>query len=379
MAEPGRNPEGWQGPIPAVRPVAFPDIAGWMSDDLLSAFAAFRRSAEYAKTVKPYRTGSFGISAASFDESFEAALSSRGDIGPADSRAFFEHFFRPYRVLPETGGQGFVTGYYEPEAKASLVRTERFQVPVYGRPLDLVEIDPDDPPPGIEPGYAFARREGERLIPYFDRRAIDTGALEGRGLELFWLDDRVDAFFIHVQGAARLHMPDGGVRRITYAGKTGHPFTGIGRVLAGMDEIPPSEVTMQSIRAWLADNPSRVDDILWRNRSYIFFRETEPGDAALGPVAAAKVQLTPGRSVAVDRLLHTFATPFFILSPALDAGGRPFQRLMIAQDTGSAITGPARGDLFMGTGKDAGETAGVIRHPADFHMLVPRAMDGLPG
>ncbi|WP_265516368.1 murein transglycosylase A [Nitratireductor luteus] len=362
-----------------MRPTAFADIPGWISDDLVAAFAAFRRSAEYARTVKPYRTGSLGISAASFDEAFEAALSAGEDVGPTDARAFFERFFSPYRVLPDSGAPGFVTGYYEPEAEASLVRTERFQVPIYGRPLDLLEISPDDPPSGIELGYAFARREGERLIPYFDRRAIDTGALEGRGLELFWLADRVDAFFIHVQGAARLHVPDGRVRRITYAGKTGHPFTGIGRVLAELGEIPLRQVTMQSIRAWLAANPDRMDEIFWRNRSYVFFRETEPGEARLGPVAAAKVQLTPGRSMAVDRLLHTFATPFFVHAPTLDAERSPFQRLMIAQDTGSAITGPARGDLFMGTGKDAGETAGVIRHPADFHMLAPRALDGLRG
>jgi membrane-bound lytic murein transglycosylase A len=178
-----------------------------------------------------------------------------------------------------------------------------------------------------------------------------------------------------VQGAARLNMTDGSVRRVTYAAKTGHRFTGPGRILAELGEIPLEQVTMQSIRAWFDANPGRVNEILWQNRSYIFFREALVPDDSLGPIAAAKVQLTPGRSVAVDRLLHTFGTPFFIGSNSLTAfGGAPFRRLMIAQDTGSAITGPARGDLFAGSGHAAGEIAGVVRHPADFYAFVPRAL-----
>jgi membrane-bound lytic murein transglycosylase A len=171
-------------------------------------------------------------------------------------------------------------------------------------------------------------------------------------------------------------MPDGTVRRITYAAKSGQRFTGPGRILAETGEIALQDVTMQSIRAWFRANPERVDEILRQNRSYIFFRYAPVADPALGPVAAAKVPLTAGRSIAVDRLLHTFGTPFFIDAPGLHAfpGGAPFRRLMIAQDTGSAIVGPARGDLFAGSGDAAGEIAGVIRHRADFHALVPRSL-----
>jgi membrane-bound lytic murein transglycosylase A len=162
---------------------------------------------------------------------------------------------------------------------------------------------------------------------------------------------------------------------VTYAAKSGQRFTGAGKVLIELGEIPADGVTMQSIRAWLKANSSRVDEILRRNRSYIFFREAEVSDEALGPIAAAKVPLTAGRSVAVDRLLHTFGTPFFIDAPTLAAFGEaPFRRLMIAQDTGSAITGPARGDLFAGSGDSAGEIAGVIRHDADFYVLLPRGL-----
>ena len=170
-------------------------------------------------------------------------------------------------------------------------------------------------------------------------------------------------------------MPDGTVRRVTYAAKTGHRFTGPGGLLVERGEISREAISMQTIRAWLKSNPERADELLWRNRSFIFFREATVDDPDLGPVAAAKVPLAPGRSIAVDRKLHTFATPFYIDAPELTAvDGKPFRRLMIAQDTGSAIVGPARGDLFFGSGDRAGEMAGGVRHAAQFYALLPRRL-----
>jgi membrane-bound lytic murein transglycosylase A len=358
------------------RAVSYDELPGWGGDAPGEALSAFARCARQAET-RPYRTGSLGIRFEAFAEPFAEARRLMLPISESDARAFFERYFLPFRIRPETGGRGFVTGYYEPEAEASPVRTAHFTVPLYRRPPDLVDVDESNRPQGFDPSIAFARRAGEGLVAYHDREAIERGALEGLGLELCWLADRVDAFFIHVQGAARLTLPDGKRMRVTYAAKSGHPFTGIGRVLADMGEIPLEKVTMQSIRAWLGQNPQRLDEIFWRNRSFIFFRETPLGDAELGPVAAAKVQLQPGRSVAVDRFLHTFGTPFFIHAPELrHVDGAPFRRLMIAQDTGSAITGTARGDLFIGTGREAGEIAGTIRHQADFYALLPRALAG---
>ena len=291
----------------------------------------------------------------------------------AAARAFFERHFVPLHIKPDHGGRGYVTGFYEPQVEASPVRTGHFTVPLLARPADLVAIDDDNRPPGMDPYLAFGRATPQGLVEYHDRGAIERGALAGQRLEIAWLADKVDAFFIHVQGAARLAMTDGRNIRLTYAAKSGQRFTGAGKVLADLGEIPLAEVTMQSIRDWLRRNPRRVDEILWRNRSYIFFREAAVGDPALGPIAAAKVPLTPGRSLAVDRLLHTFGTPFYIDAPKLLAfDGRPFRRLMIAQDTGSAIVGSARGDLFAGSGNAAGEIAGVVRHEADFHALAPR-------
>ena len=211
------------------------------------------------------------------------------------------------RVHP-TRQAGLVTGY-EPEAEASPVRTARFKIPLLSRPADLVDIDNRNRPAGFDPYLAFGRITATGVVEYFDRAAIELGALAGKGLEIAWLEDKVDVFFIHVQGAARLNMTDGRLCRITYAAKIGQRFTGPGHILAELGEIPLAEVTMQSIRRWFRDNPGRIDEILWRNRSFIFFRDAPVDDAALGPVAAAKVPLT--RSLhRRDGLLHAFGTPF---------------------------------------------------------------------
>lgn len=337
------------------------------------AFDAFRRSAERIR-IKPYRSGSLGIQTSDFAAACEAALA-RPSLDDAATRHFFETWFVPHLVRPDDRPRGFVTGFYEPQADASPVRTARFRFPILSRPVDLVDIDDANRPENFDPYLAFGRRMPDgRTVEYHDRRAIEQGSLAGLGLEIAWLEDPVDVFFIHVQGAARLRMPDG-LRRITYAAKSGQRFTGPGHVLSAMGEIPREQVTMQSIRAWFRAHPERVDEILWQNRSFIFFRDAPVEDAALGPVAAAKVPLTPRRSIAVDRLLHTFGTPFFIHAPDLAAfGAAPFAQLMIAQDTGSAIVGPARGDLFAGSGDAAGAIAGVVKHEADFFVLVPRSV-----
>lgn len=358
---------------PMFKPVDFADCPGWENDNHMAAFQAFVRSAERVRE-KPYKSGSLGIS---FEALSPILADSRETLVESDSHArqFFETWFRPALIENTGAADGFVTGFYEPEVVASAVRTERFTVPFLRRPADLVDVDDSNRPEGLDPYFAFARETGAGLVEYYDRPAIESGALDGQDLEIAYVESPVDAFFIHVQGAARLKMADGRLRRITYAAKTGHYFTGIGRILLDSSEISPEKMSMQSIRAWLADHPEKAQSLMWNNRSYIFFREADVEDDSLGPVAAAKVPLTAGRSVAVDRLLHTFGTPFYIHAPDLKAfGGDHFARLMIAQDTGSAILGPARGDLFAGSGDAAGEIAGGIRHEADFYALVPRSL-----
>lgn len=358
---------------PIFQPCDFTELPGWDSDDHRKAFSAFRLSAFQAK-IKPYKSGSLCVEHNAFGDAFSAARGLDGLDGP-EARSFFEEFFVPCRTILPDDASGFVTGYYEPVVDASPDRTDIFSHPIYRRPDDLVDIDDTARPHGLDPYFAFGRQTEDGLGEYFDRAAIEQGALADRNLEIAWMADPVEVFFIHVQGAARLRYPDGTERRITYAAKSGHRFTGPGGILASLGEIPRTAVTMQSIKAWFAANPDRINEILWQNRSFIFFREAAVEDTALGPVAAAKVSLTPGRSIAVDRLLHTFGTPFHVHAPQLTVfDGNPFARLMIAQDTGSAITGPARGDLFAGSGDAAGEIAGVIKHDADFFLLAPRQL-----
>ena len=218
----------------------------------------------------------------------------------------------------------------------------------------------------------MVRKTTEGVVEYFDRAQIENGTLRNRGLELFWLRSSVDAFFIHIQGSARLLLSDDETVRVSYAGKTGHPFTPIGKLLVEMGELEVQSVTMQTIRDWLARHPGQAASLMQMNRSFIFFHEVEDHDPRFGPVAAAGVQLTPGRSIAIDRNIHAYGTPIWINTRVpLSMSSKPLQRLLIAQDTGSAIVGPTRGDLFIGSGNEAGVIAGAIKHAADFFVLHP--------
>lgn len=354
---------------PATRldPVRFSDIPGWRDDDHAAALRCFRVSAR-RMVEKPYTTKELGADAAALAAIGAEALAYPDD---ADPRLFFETRFRPLRIAPPAGS-GFVTGYYEPEVAASPVRTQRFAYPLYRRPDDLADIDDATRPAGMDPYFMFARRAGDRLEEHPDRSAIESGALAGRGLELAWIEDPVDGFFIHIQGSARLIMPDGDIWRISYDGKTGHRFTAIGAILIERGEMKREDVTADAIRDWLGADAARARELMHRNRSFIFFRRILDADPGMGPVAAASVPLTAGRSLAADHRLHTFGSPMFVSTtePIME---KEFRRLMIVQDTGSAIVGPARGDLFIGSGAAAGSIAGGIKHKADFVLLMPQS------
>lgn len=342
----------------------FGELAGWDGDDHTAALACFRISAR-RMAIKPYTTKALGIDAGDL-----AGVAVHAVNWPdRDARAFFETWFEPARVVPDAG-TGFVTGYFEPVLEASPVRTPRFSYPLYHRPNDLARIDDASRPHGMDAGFMFARKTMHGYSEYADREAIEAGALANRGLELAWIESPVDGFFVHIQGSARLLINDGAVWRISYAAKSGHPFSPIGAWLIENGHLRRQDVTMLSIRDWLNADPDRARQLMNRNRSFIFFQRTTQDDPSLGPVAAASVPLTPGRSLAVDHRLHTFGTPIHVATRQ-PVCGASFQRLMVAQDTGSAIVGPARGDLFLGSGEDAGAVAGAVKHVADFHVLVP--------
>lgn len=343
---------------------------------MASALRAFRRTAIHALDNGPYYQGSAAPPPDSFARVFKLARDlDDGSITPDSARTFFETAFDAFAVDPVADAQGKVTAYYEPLVPARRERGDGYVYPFLRRPPELVAVaDPDNPPPNVPKGFAFALQTETGLVECPDRQAVDEGAFAGRGLEMAWARDKADVFFTQVQGSARLDFGDGTGMRIGYAAKSGHPFTGIGRILVERGEIPQAEISMQTIRRWLADHPDEADALMWANRSYIFFREIEIPDDAPGPVGAAGVPLEPGRSLAVDRLIHSYGTPVFVSAPDLrdfDSAQR-FRRLMIAQDTGSAIVGPQRGDLFVGSGDRAGELAGGVNAVASFVLLFPR-------
>ncbi len=349
-----------------LNPLAFADIDGWADDDHAAAFTAFRRGVE-ALDDHPPRPRGLRLDAARLADLLSEAGSRPAATTAGQARAFFEAGFTPHEVGEQ--GSGLFTGYYEPEIAASPQPTAEFTVPFYRRPDDLVEIEPGSCSPPVDPIYGFARRGPDGYQDHPDRAAITAGALDGRGLELAYVADPVDAFFAHIQGAARLRYRDGRIRRITYAAKSGHPYTPIGRVLEARGALPKGGITMQAIRNWLARHRAERDAVLAENRSFIFFRDAPVDDPALGPMAAAKVPLTPGRSLAVDRLFHSFHVPVWI--DTHNADGEPIRRLMVAQDTGSAIVGAARGDIFFGCGDRAGEAAGIMNGRGRFIILMP--------
>jgi membrane-bound lytic murein transglycosylase A len=357
-------------------PLAWADIPGWTQDDHVAAFKTFRQSCRPI-VAQSAPAQDLRALAASLRDPCRAARAT-DILDGATARSFFEDNFTPLKISRLGEGEGFVTGYYEPVIEGSRTQNEVYPVPVYRRPSNLFvrgynQASPDLPNKG--PVY---RKIGRRkLVPYYDRAEIEDGAIEGRGLEICFLKNQTDLLFAQIQGSARVELDDGSTLRINYDSYNGYPYTPVGRVLIERGNIPREQMSMQKIREWMDANPDAANDVRRQNRSYIFFREVELSDKDEA-VGAQGIALTPGRSIAVDKSLHVYGTPFFIEGelPIESEGSKtPFRRLMIAQDTGSAITGPARADLYFGAGVDAGKVAGRLRQNVRFVMLVPKSLD----
>jgi membrane-bound lytic murein transglycosylase A len=360
-------------------PTAWADIAGWKDDDHLEAFRTFRRScrAVTATAGQPPAGAGRKPLGTSLREPCSAAKAT--DI-PTDAkaRAFFETRFRPVRISRLGETDGFVTGYYEPIIDGSRTRTDVYTVPVYRRPSNLFVRGFTQSAPSLPNSGPVYRKIGRRkLVPYYDRAEIEDGAIAGRGLEICWLKSQTDLLFTQIQGSARVRLEDGSMLRINYDSYNGYPYTAVGRILIERNIIPKDQMSMQRIRQWMNENPEGAKELRRQNRSYVFFHEVKlsDNDEAVG---AQGVPLAPGRSIAVDKSLHVYGTPFFIegeLPIQSEQAKTPFHRLMIAQDTGSAIVGPARADLYFGAGPEAGRVSGRLRHNMNFVMLVPNSLD----
>jgi membrane-bound lytic murein transglycosylase A len=358
-----------------LEPAKWSEVDGWADDDHLAAFAAFQVSCQTFRSIKRPRDER-PVFMALWEVCRRAAA-----VRPANAaaaRAFFEDNFRPVRITRLGEAQGFLTGYYEPIVQGSRFPSPEFHVPLYRRPQDLVAA-------GFKPGADNFPNKGvpvgrlnekSEIVPYHDRGAIEAGALDGQKLEICWLKDPFEALAIQIQGSARVILEDGTPLRVNYDAHNGYPYTAVGRALIERNLVPREEMSMQRIRDWMAANPEEAPKVRATNRSYIFFRITGLSNEG-EPVGAGGVPLVPGRSIAVDKL-HVYGTPFFIDATLPVESAKPttpFRRLMVAQDTGSAIVGPARADLYWGAGDDAARIAGRIRHPGRFVMLLPRELD----
>jgi len=355
----------------ALTSVDFSTINGWEEDNHNDALLAFLPGAQRMAET-PYKTRSLGVNGD--DLARAAAAAKQVDLDePGAAKRFFERNFVPHTISTAEKDDGFLTGFFEPVVEASLSETKKFRFPLYARPPELIDVDEGNRSDHMSSDYRFGHIVGGVVQPYLDREAIQQGALKDRALEIAWLKDPVDVFFIHVQGAAKLALGDGKFLRVTFSAKAGHPYTSVAKILCAREGIEPSDMTADRLASWMRANLDQLNELLAHNRSYIFFKTVENQKLDEGPIAAAKVPLIAGRSMAVDRTIHTFGCPIWLTTnEPLPESNKPLARLMMAHDTGSAIIGAKRGDIFTGSGDAAGQIAGRVRHVSDMIVFVPK-------
>lgn len=349
----------------SLKPVSFDSLPGWEGEDFKNVKDAFNRSCARILNQPPDRQfGPDGIGGTM--AGWQNACRALPDA--PDMRAFFEQYFTPYEASGEGSTRGLFTGYYEASLRGSRTRHGPYQTPLYRRPGDLVMVELGDFRDDLKGQRIAGRVIDAKLKPYEDRAAIEAGKWPHNDEALVWVDDPVDAFFLHIQGSGRIVLDDGTQMRIGYDGQNGHIYYAVGRELIKRGEMDKENVSMQSIRAWLAAHPDQAAEIMNTNPSYVFFREMDKD----GPEGGEGVTLTPLRSLAVDRSKIPYGVPVWldIGEPVPDAA--PMRRLMMAQDTGGAIRGPVRGDVFWGYGPQAETMAGAMKAEGRYWLLLPK-------
>jgi membrane-bound lytic murein transglycosylase A len=349
-------PELVKPPAPPLKPGQWTDLPGWRDDDVTPAFAAFKESCSAISHQARWRAAC-------------AAAQPLASPGNNEARAYFEQQFTPFQVVnPDATTQGIITGYYEPLLSGSREFKAPYVFPLYAPPDDLLVIDLAAVEPQLKGLHLRGRLEGNRVVPYLTRAEIDQANSPLKGKELFYTDDAVELFFLQIQGSGRLRLDNGEIVRVGYADQNGFPYKSIGRYLVDQGELKLEQASMQGIKAWGRAHPDRLQELLNHNPSYVFFRETKnQGDA---PAGALGVPLTPQRSIAVDARVIPLGSPVFMATTMPDSA-EPLNRLMLAQDTGGAIRGAVRADMFWGFGPDAGRLAGKMRQTGALWVLLP--------
>jgi len=370
-APPERAPPAVAPSLPAqYRPVAFAALPGWSDDRVQEAWPAFRVGCN-----------ALTLPAAPNRALWSPPCTAADAVDPQDGaaiRAFFESHFSPYQVVAADGrAEGTITGYYEPLLAGSRTRNERFAVPLYAVPDDLLTVELAELYPELKGKRVRGRVEGRKVVPYWPRAEIEGGRAPLDGKALVYVEDPVDAFFLQIQGSGRVQLAEGGVLRIGYADQNGRPYRSVARVLIDRGELPAERASMQAIREWGRRHPAELPAILDENPSYVFFREVPPPaagtlEAAIdGPIGTLGVPLAAGRALAVDPRAIPLGAPVF-LATTYPLSSRPLSRLMLAQDTGGAIRGAVRADFFWGFGDEAGREAGRMKQDGRMWILWPK-------
>ncbi len=356
---PAPTPPSGGGFPRTLQPAKWADLPGWNDDDQAAAWPAFIASCRGVAS-KPHGPG--------WKRVCDLARAADGKPGH-DPRRFFESQLKPYAIQAADGSAtGLVTGYYEPLLRGSRMRAKGYEQPVRGVPDDLLTIDLGTVFPELKDKRVRGRLEGNKVVPYWSRAEIAARGDKVPARTLLYVDDAVELFFLQVQGSGRVKLADGTTIRLNYADQNGYPYQSIGRVLVDRGELKLEDASMQGIQAWARANPGRLDELLNSNPSYVFFREAPNGNG--GPVGALGVPLTAERSIAVDPRSVPLGAPVFLATTRPNSP-KPLNRLVLAQDTGSAITGAVRADFFWGFGKEAGEQAGRMKQSGRMWVLLP--------
>jgi len=352
-----------------LQPTSFGRLAGWAADESARVLPALKKSCNRITKLPVDKSIGFeGVGGTAADWYSPCAAAARVTAGDHESaRILFETWFTPWQVTNEGKADGLFTGYFEPEIRGSRHRKPPYVHPIHGKPRDLVIADAGKFRPEGAGEPMIGRMENGQLVPYYTRAEIDKGALTGKAPVLAWTDDPVDLAIMQIQGSGRVRLDDGSVIRLGVAGSNGHKFVGIGKVLKDEGKLG-ADTSMPAIRAWLKANPEEGRTLLGRNPRYIFYGLNTASD---GPMGTEGVALTPERSLAVDPRFVPLGAPVWLDS--VDPAGRPLRRLMMAQDTGAAIKGPVRGDVFWGAGETAFQIAGKMKSPGRLVVFLPRA------
>lgn len=358
-----------------VAEVSFDDLVGWENDDQAKTLVALKRSCNRIMKGDPSRSMGADSLAGTYADWHSVCLdvANLSETDTQQARQFFETRFTPYQVHAGREKEGLFTGYYEPLLHGSREKNPPYVIPLYSRPNDLVAVNLGRFKPDLKGEMIYGRVVDGDLHPYYDRKTIEEQGLEETP-EIVWVDNAVDAFFLHIQGSGRVQLQDGTLLKIGYAAQNGHPYTAIGRELIDRGVLTKETVSMQSIRQWLENNPEDAADVMNLNASYIFFRDLTDSDMAqAGPLGAEGVPLTAGRSLAVDHRKIPYGVPVFInTEPPVPEQDDRLARLMVAQDTGGAIRGAVRGDVFWGMGDEAAYLAGQMKSRGYAWILLPR-------